>query len=236
MPNKKFMLDGEVPVNIYKRRGSRNLRLTINAEGEARVSIPAWAPYSAGLNFARSRKDWIIEQRRPASRLVEGQAIGKAHHLTFRPSASSAKPSSRLSAGAVVVSHPVNLNTDDPAVQAAARAGSIRALRTQAERLLPQRLADMAEAHGFRYSDVRIKHLKSRWGSCDQDRRIVLNLFLMQLSWEHIDYVILHELMHTRIMKHGPDFWEAMAEILPDVKDLRKSLNQRRAALDGPGV
>ncbi|MGH7192412.1 MAG: M48 metallopeptidase family protein, partial [Candidatus Saccharimonadales bacterium] len=105
-----------------------------------------------------------------------------------------------------------------------------------AERLLPQRLAAVAEAHGFDYGGVHIKRLKSRWGSCDQDGMIVLNLFLMQLPWEYIDYVLLHELMHTRIMRHGPDFWQAMAELQPDVKALRGRLREYRPALDGTAV
>ncbi len=233
MPNKKFILDGDLPVSVYKRRSSRNLRLTINPDGEIRVSIPAWAPYKAGLDFARSRRGWIMSQRRPGRVLVHGQPVGKAHHLQFRARAGVARPISRVAAGAVVVSHPPGVDPVDPAVQKAARDGSIRALRAQAEKLLPQRLAALAGTHGFDYSEVRIKRLKSRWGSCDHNGRIALSLFLMQLSWEHIDYVLLHELMHTRIMRHGPDFWRAMTELQPDTANLRKSLRGYQPVLDG---
>ena len=71
-------------VTIYKRRASRNLRLSVAADGAVRVSIPLWAPYRAGLEFARARQPWIA---RPASDqsagLIDGQAIGKAHRLRF---------------------------------------------------------------------------------------------------------------------------------------------------------
>jgi predicted metal-dependent hydrolase len=66
--------------------------------------------------------------------------------------------------------------------------------------------------------------MKSRWGSCDQHRNIVLNLFLIQLPWEQIDYVLLHELTHTEVLRHGPDFWRAMERVLSDVKQLRKAV------------
>lgn len=236
MPSKRFTLDDGLPVSIYKRRGNRNLRLTVNAEGEVRVSIPSWAPYSTGLDFARSRRDWISSQRHPARQLVDGQAVGKAHHLRFQPKEGAKRATSRVSSGAVVVSHPPGMDHDDPTLQRAAREGSVRALRSQAERLLPQRLAALAGKHGFEYSGVSIKRLRSRWGSCDQEGRIALSLFLMQLPWEYIDYVILHELVHTRVMRHGPDFWGAMTELNPDAKQLRKALRDYRPAIDSPSA
>lgn len=233
MANKKFIL-GDMPVSVYKRRGNRSLRLTIGHEGEVRVSIPAWAPYRAGLDFARSRQEWISAQRVTVAPLREGQAVGKAHRLRFVVSSSSLRPRSRLKGNEIIVSYPSRLDISDPAVQKAAKDGAVRALRTQAEQLLPRRLAALAEAHGFSYSAVRIKQLKSRWGSCDQDGRIILNLFLMQLPWEQIDYVLLHELTHTRIMRHGPDFWKAMESVKPGVKVLRRQLRTQRPALHAP--
>jgi predicted metal-dependent hydrolase len=226
------MLDGDVPVSIYKRRASRSLRLSISPAGEVRVSIPTWAPYSAGLAFAQSKYDWILSERQPRQILTDGQAIGKAHHLRFATKSGAGKPASRVIPGAVLISYPPELTADDPVVQKAARNGSIRALRAQARQLLPQRLAKLAETHDFSYSGVNIKQLKSRWGSCDQDKVITLNLFLMQLPWEYIDYVLLHELMHTRIMRHGPDFWQAMTAIQPDAKALRKRLHEYHPVLD----
>lgn len=236
MASKRFLLDGDLPISVYKRRNSRNIRLTVGPEGEVKVSIPAWAPYSAGVNFAKSRRSWIASQQMPARALAEGQRIGKAHHLYFKPNAGSAKPAGRVSGTSVTVSHPPEMGPEHPAVQKAAREASVRALRSQAERLLPQRLAGLAGTHGFTYSGVRIKRLTSRWGSCDQDGMIALSLFLMQLPWEYIDYVLLHELMHTRIMRHGPDFWQAMLELEPRAKALRKSLRACRPALDSPAA
>jgi predicted metal-dependent hydrolase len=236
MPYKQFMLDENVPVSIYKRRTSRSLRLSIGASGEVRVSIPTWAPYSAGLNFARSKYDWILSQRRPRQLLIEGQSVGKGHHLRFVAKTGINKPSGRVVPGAVLVNHPPELASSDLTVQKAARDGSIRALRAQAKQLLPQRLATLAEIHHFSYSSITIKQLKSRWGSCDQEKVIVLNLFLMQLPWDYIDYVLLHELMHTRIMRHGPDFWRAMTELQPNTMTLRKRLHDYQPVLDSPLV
>lgn len=227
MPSKKFVLEPDLPLTIYKRRGNRNLRLSVSGTGEIRVSIPAWAPYKTGLDFARSRQNWILEQAKRPALLRHGQSIGKAHHLEFTPKAVS-KTSGRVHGLAIVVSHSPATDTASPEVQAIARKVSEKALRSQAEQLLPQRLAGLANQHGFKYKSVRVKRLKGRWGSCDQSGNIVLNLFLMQLPWELIDYVLLHELAHTRVLRHGPEFWKLMEQIRPGAKTLRTAMRQHQ--------
>jgi predicted metal-dependent hydrolase len=231
MAYKQFSLDEQTSVTIYKRRASRNLRLTVAPNGEVRVSIPAWAPYRAGLEFARSRRDWIARQGRERLLLRDGQAIGKAHRLRLVAEPAARKVSTRLKQNEVRVSYPANISPDDAAIQTAAQKAGIRALRQEAEGLLPKRLDQLAAQHGFEYRSVKIKQLKGRWGSCDHHTDIVLNLFLMQLPWECIDYVLLHELTHTRVMRHGPDFWRAMEAVLPDVKRLRQLVRRHQPLL-----
>lgn len=233
MAYKQFALDEQTPVKIYKRKASRSLRLTIAPGGEVRVSIPAWTPYRVGLEFAKSRQGWINDQRRHShdTQLKNGQAIGKAHRLRFVPAADTHKVTSRLHQSEVFVYHPPALAAESPGVQSAAHKAGIRALRRQAETLLPQRLEQLACQHGFSYRSITIKQLKGRWGSCDHQTNIVLNLFLMQLPWEHIDYVLLHELTHTQVLRHGPDFWQAMERILPEVRQLRKTIRKHQPIL-----
>jgi len=121
---------------------------------------------------------------------------------------------------------PSQLQLDDTTVQRIATNACVRALRNEAEALLPGRLATIAEREGFRYKSVTVKRLKGRWGSCDQHGNIVLNLFLMQLPWELVDYVLLHELIHTKHLHHGADFWEAFVVCQPDAKALRKQIRR----------
>lgn len=231
MPSKDFKLGDDLIVTVSKRRGNRYLRLSITPAGRARISIPIWAPYQAGLDFAKARENWIRDQRVTAKPLRSGQAIGKAHHLHFVAKTALTCANGRLAGTTITISHPSTDAFDHPAVQEVAQTACVRALRRQAEQLLPGRLSGLAETHRFTYTSVRVKHLKSRWGSCDEQGRIVLNLFLMQLPWEIIDYVLLHELTHTRIMRHGPDFWEAMAEILPSTPSLKKKLRNYHPVL-----
>lgn len=233
MAFRRFTLSDGTPVSVYKRRVSRHVRLTVTADDVVKVSIPRWAAYGVGLKFAESRLAWISSQRRPRRELVDGQPIGKAHHLRFQARDGIKKPIGRLRGHEIVVSYPAGMSTDDPAVQAVANRTGIRALRDQAEQLLPRRLADLAAEHGFTYGKLTIKQMRSRWGSCDRHGNIVLNLFLMQLPWEHIDYVILHELTHTKVLRHGPVFWQSMERTLPEAKRLRKDMRDHQPLLQG---
>jgi len=232
MAFKEFNVTGIGAVTVYKRRGTGSLRLSIRHDGTIRVTIPAWMPYATGTEFVRARAKWVQEHALPPTADLENQQlIGKAHRLRFEPSTTSVKPTSRVKQSQIIITHPATLSSSEPVVQKLARQASIRALRAQAERLLPIRLSELAKQHGFDYRSVSIKQLQGRWGSCDQNRNIVLNLFLMQLPWRLIDYVLLHELTHTNVMKHGPEFWSAMAHVEPNTPQIRKEIKAYKPAI-----
>ena len=228
MPLKKFELTDGLHITVFKRRSSRSIRLSLTASGEVRVSLPFWVPYKTGVTFAESRREWILEQRQVPATLTEGQLIGKQHRLHFRVSAKSVKTSSRLTDDLVIITHPLTTPASDPAVQTVVNKAAIRALRQEATIALPPRLRQLAVEHHFRYQNVTIKQLTSRWGSCDQHQRIALNLFLMQLPWELIDYVLLHELVHTQHMDHGADFWAALDKVVPGAKQRRAEIRKHK--------
>lgn len=230
---KEFQLADDLPIKIYKRRGSRSLRLSVTAKGDVRVSIPAWTSFANGLAFANSRLSWIQAQLPTEPTVLQnGQAIGKAHRLRFELRPGLPRPSARLKQTEIIISYAPELHhATDSAVQKLASRSAIRALRKEAEQLLPQRLQLLATKHGFTYGAVSIKQLKSRWGSCDTQQNIVLNLFLMQLPWQLIDYVLLHELVHTRVMQHGPKFWTEMESVRPDVKSDRREIRAYQPVL-----
>lgn len=232
MPTKVIEIPELGPVTLYKRRGNRALRLSVGANGEIRVSLPTWVPYMAGEQFARSKIEWIAAQRRaPSTGLQDGQVIGKAHHLRFVPMAHASKVTTRLHQNQILVYHPVTTDASHPQAQKAARTACIRALKKEAELLLPQRLSALAEQTGFTYKSVCVKQMKSRWGSCSHQKDIVLNLFLMQLPWRLIDYVLLHELTHTKVMRHGPPFWTEMERHAPRARHLKKEIGAHNPAL-----
>ncbi|HSW85766.1 MAG TPA: SprT family zinc-dependent metalloprotease [Candidatus Saccharimonadales bacterium] len=233
MPSKDFIVDENLAVTVYKRRGSRNLSLRIVAGGNVRVTIPAWVSYKTGVDFAKSKQEWILKHKTNDRHLLHGQAVGKSHHLRFNASISASSVKSRVMPNEIFITYPIYENPLSQQVQRVAQEASVKALRLQAEQLLPQRIAELAAKHGFKYGSISVKRLKSRWGSCDQNKNIALNLFLMQLPWQLIDYVILHELVHTQVLKHGPDFWKSFSRVCNDPKALRKQMRSYRPIING---
>ena len=233
MPHKEFIVTGVGAIKIYKRRGNRNIRLTVTASGDVRVTMPPWAPYQAGVAFALSKRDWILSQgSNSVPVLTNGMRIGKSHHLVFQQtSAILDTPKTSVRQTEIIITYGRTSHSADPAVQAAAQAACLRALRSQAKTLLGQRLIQLANKHSRNYRSLAIKRMKSRWGSCDQEQNIVLNLYLIQLPWDLIDYVILHELAHTKILHHGSGFWEEFESLLPKARELRRAIRAYRPAL-----
>ena len=92
----------------------------------------------------------------------------------------------------------------------------VEALRRQAKRELPPRLAEFAERYGFTYNRVTIKHNATNWGSCSGRGNINLNLNIVRLPKVLQDYVLLHELCHLRHQDHGQGFHLLLEHVLTD--------------------
>lgn len=223
MNSRQFLLDDQVKVVVSKRSSSRNIRLTIGNDGIVKVSIPRWVPYKEAVRFAYSKLDWIKSKTPRQNLRYDTQRIGKNHQLIFRLTNKSTI-TTRLNDLEAIVFYPNTKDIKDPDIQLAAKRIVKKALMSQAKQLLPIRLKQLADKYDYGYSSVVIKSLKSRWGSCDSHKNITLNLYLMELPWELIDYVLLHELNHTKVMQHGPKFWDSLEERLPNYKELRKQL------------
>ena len=103
--------------------------------------------------------------------------------------------------------------------------------RASAKKHLIDRLNYLSQAHGFKYNRVFIKSQKTRWGSCSGNNNINLNINLIRLPEELIDYTILHELVHTRIKNHSRQFWDQMNKLLGDSKKLDSKLGDYRVYL-----
>lgn len=225
MAYKTFDIEDVGTLTIYKRRDSRQMKLSVNSSGKIKLTIPTMVPYGLGINFALSKKQWLIDQiakKFQVSNLVNGQTIGKNNILRMIVAFNQSNITSRVKAGEITVKYPSSLTADNQAVQTTARKACIRGLRLEAESFLPGQLREMAIERGFRFASVRVKQLKGRWGSCDQDRNIVLNLFLMQLPDDLINYVLLHELIHTKYLHHGKDFWQEFMFHDPKAKQQQK--------------
>ena len=95
------------------------------------------------------------------------------------------------------------------------------------EEYLINRVETLAKKHGFQYRILKFKVMKTRWGSCTAKNNINLNMLITFLPKKLQDYVILHELVHTRIKDHSHRFWALLDKITGDAKGIHKELKEK---------
>ncbi len=98
--------------------------------------------------------------------------------------------------------------------------------KEKVKKVLTRRLQQLADKHGFVYNRVFFRNQKTRWGSCSSKNNISLNMKLIKLPDELIDYVILHELVHTRKKDHSKDFWSEMDKVVGEGKKMASRLRK----------
>jgi hypothetical protein len=98
--------------------------------------------------------------------------------------------------------------------------------RRTARTFLAGRLAALAEEHGFAPGRLSVRNQGTLWGSASPSGRIQLNAYLAVLPQELSDYVILHELVHTRVRGHGRAFWAELERYVPDIRGRRARLRE----------
>ena len=237
MATKKILLDGIGTITLVKTAASRSMRLSVNSSGNVRVSMPYWTPYAVAESFALKHASWIQHELAthitPSKKYEDDQKVGKLHHIHFEVVSRDAATVSRVTATKIIIKHHADEAITSPVVQQRAEKAIYRGLRKEAEQLLPPRVYAIAEKYGFHYRSISAKQLKRRWGSCDSHHNLVFNFFLMELPWEYIDYVIMHELTHTEHLNHGPDFWKRLKQICPAALDIKHQMREYRPIIGG---
>ena len=137
----------------------------------------------------------------------------------------------RINEEDITICCPPRTDFAQKSVQDLLRNAIIRALKKSAQTYLPPLLSELANHYGFKYKKVKITGSKSRWGSCSATGSINLSCYLMLLPPHMMDYVLLHELTHTKEMNHGPKFWEILNDLTEGkAKTLRAELRQFRTS------
>jgi hypothetical protein len=98
--------------------------------------------------------------------------------------------------------------------------------REQARRVLHNRVRHYQELTGLQARVVRIKDQKRRWGSCSAEGALNFNWRLILAPPDVLDYVVVHEICHLRMLNHSPAFWRLVGSVLPDYRQRKKWLRQ----------
>lgn len=220
-----------IPVEVRRKR-IKNLHIGVYPpDGRVRVSAPIHFDHEAIRLSLVSRLGWIRRKResfRTQPRESEREMVrGESHYLQGK----------RYRLDVVEVPggrHSVSVSGNDRLLlqvqPGTDRAGRLRALhryyRAFLQERIPELLAEWEPRMGVQTSEWRVKHMKTRWGSCNiAARRIWLNLELAKKSDRCLEYVVVHELTHLLERNHTERFRSLMDEFLPDWRARRDELN-----------
>ncbi len=225
-----FHLEPVGAVHIQKSNRSRRIRLRVKPDGQVQVSMPLLASEHQAIEFVKSKVDWILRQQQDIKAGLTIFSPNKCYKTKFHElkivTIDQAKLSAMVGKGIIQINLPTHVNHQQAEVQQFIRNILVQVMRREAKIYLPARTRELAAKNNMRIKNVYVKHVKSRWGSCSSVDNINLNIHLMRLPDHLIDYVILHELAHTREKNHGPGFWQLLEQICPGARKLDKELNQ----------
>ncbi len=103
--------------------------------------------------------------------------------------------------------------------------------RRAVRRFLSDRLAALAREHGYNPGRLSVRRQSTVWGSASSKGRVQLNALLAVIPPDLADYVILHELVHTRVGGHGRAFWRELESRMPDARRRQRLLREYSLAL-----
>ena len=96
--------------------------------------------------------------------------------------------------------------------------------KERAKEHISNRVEYFSDLMDLKYSELKFRKMKSRWGSCNSSRVITFNSELIKVSKELIDYVVVHELAHLTHMNHSKEFHSLVDMFIDDSKAIRKEL------------
>ncbi|MCU0342458.1 MAG: M48 family metallopeptidase [Ignavibacterium sp.] len=238
MTEKTIHFDGLGAILFRHSSRARHLSISVRPFAGVRVSIPIGMSYNNAIRLVTEKKVWIkkhIDRMKDFEKLQtifdENSGYCTKHHILYLIKADRKNISVRISKEKINVVYPMDLIPDSNEVQTSIRKGIERALKVEAKQFLPDKVRNLAVKFEFNYNKLTLKNIKSRWGSCSRKNNINLSIHLMRLPDHLIDYVILHELVHTVHHNHSKRFWAMLDKVSGGARVLDKELGKYRIAI-----
>lgn len=237
------LLDGQPVAYALRRSARRSIGFSVSAEGLV-VSAPARLAL-ADIEQALQRKaGWIVRklqetgvrhQRLEAARIdwCDGAVLpfrGEPLTLVLAPPSLLSSPAltrTALQRDALSGAARLHLALAPGSAQPGQIQTAVQAwLMLQARQIFTERLNHFAPQLGVQWRQLGLSSAATRWGSAKADGSIRLNWRLLHVRPALLDYVVVHELSHLRVMDHSARFWAIVQSILPDHLALRRQLRQ----------
>lgn len=233
MKERKYFIKNVCEVNIMKRKGSRRMTIRIRPEGEVRMTIPYYISFRDAERFIEKKSDWIektrtrsMQNRNEKPQYTDDNLPRTKYHEFLLTTVNDEELSFRITQGLCEIFVPEKTEVGSEEVQEWIHYAFTETLRREAKVILVNRCKELALEMGISLNNIRVKNMKSRWGSCSTRSNINLNIHLMRLPDHLSDYVIYHELVHTIHPNHGPKFWKELDKHLGNAKSLAKEIRK----------
>jgi predicted metal-dependent hydrolase len=219
-------------IEFVRNKRAKRVSVKIKSDG-LKVSMPHHVSKSYVIDFILSKKNEIFRKQQKIQKKKLKLQITPDNNIQTLTFSVKVVPANRqdlffsLQDKVLSIEVPRDVDMLSDEVQEACWEGINHFLKKEAKRVLTQRVFELAKQYNFKVLDVKIQSSKTRWGSCSQKRNINLSFYLMLLPMHLIDYVILHELCHTREMNHGIAFWKLMDQVTNNQSNaLKKELKK----------
>lgn len=213
-----------IEVKEIIRSKRRTLALIVQPDGSLIVRAPLKAPHRSIREFVQNNVKWIEKKQAQARALVlptpkkyvDGEEflfLGDSYPLQIV----------RNQKQALVFDGCYKLAES---AQSRGATEFERWYRARAKQILTDRVNCFAQQYGFKYAGLRINAARTRWGSCSPTGALNFSWRLIMAPMESIDYVVVHELVHTIIHNHSRRFWNKVESIMPDYKSRKVWLKE----------
>ena len=223
----------DLEIKLKKSFKAKNISIKIKPFEGVLVTVPMLVSFKLAEDFVKTKIKWINKNLNKVQKQEQSYTFFSAnnsfktrYHLINITSTELSKNTVHIENTNVKVLISKKLSVSSEENQLYIRNIILEIWRKEAKEYLPRRVKALAIDHNFNYQKLTIKNTKSRWGSCSFDNNINLSLHLMRISNELIDYVILHELVHTKVKNHSSKFWETLEKHCPNSKILDKELKK----------
>lgn len=220
---------GNLSVLVRRSVRARRVALKIDPDvGGVALILPERVPLSVGLDFLKSRADWVASRYQalpPQIPFSDGEVIpvlGVPHRIRHLDIGRQGR-----NAVIAIVEDEIRVAGQTPHVA--------RRVRDHLTELARQELVCRARAHaavvGREIGRITIRDTRSRWGSCAASGNLSFSWRLVFAPLPVLDYVAAHEVAHLVHMNHGAEFWRVVARLTPGWQTHRNWLRANRAVL-----
>lgn len=211
-----------IEYHIYEKNGLKSHYISV-AQEEGVILKGSRLSLEESNQMILKKARWIIEklelvQANHRDEIVTGsriQYLGRKYYVQLLIDDNRSDIQIRFTASKFQVQLPSSLHS-----QRALKAAFQRFFQQKAKEKITPRVRKWSKITGLDFEALKFRQLEKRWGSCTPSNNIIINTDAIKLPFTLIDYLIVHELVHTKVKNHSQAFWAELSKHIPNWREL----------------